>query len=438
MKKTLKGNRLKMQTQMTTRIMRQNNMRKLLTTTVMMCLVVLAYGQKYKVESVKMYYVGGDAATQTLEQKQASIADNLSLIKEAEKHPKTANDPKMWYYRGIVYLSLNNEGSDEQKAANPDALNTATQSFYNCMEADVKNRHTKDAKLQLVNCAIGHYNVAVSSFNAKDYAKALAAYQQVSKIFPYDEEEFLTKQAQIDPATIKLYSAYSAIGAGDVTMAKKYLQELIDEAYGDPRIYGDMADILLTEKDTTGALDILAQGREMYERDANLMRTELDIMMKLGRSEELTEKLDKAVEAEPNSAVLHFARAINYYNLDNDKEAEKGYLRVVEIDPTYADAFFNLGVIYLDRCKPIAKKIEKVSYEASLPMEEEIDALYAKAVAQFAKAMEVGEYSDAQKLDLAKNMKKLYGRLRQNDPTGEYKKKYDQMKTFIAELGGDD
>jgi len=35
-------------------------------------------------------------------------------------------------------------------------------------------------------------------------------------------------------------------------------------------------------------------------------------------------------------------------------------------------------------------------------------------------------------------MKKLYGRLRQNDSTGEYKKKYDQMKALIAELGDDD
>ncbi|MBO6515453.1 MAG: tetratricopeptide repeat protein [Bacteroidia bacterium] len=395
---------------------------------------VMVQAQPFKVESVKMSWEEGNM-DQTPEARHQRIAENLADIEAAKAHTKTSNNYKMWYYRGVTYLTLNNEGSDEQKGAHPDALNVATESFFKSIETDVKGKLTSLSKKGLVNCAIGHYNIGVSTFNKKDYKTALNAYSQVLKILPYDEDQFLLKQAQINKETIMLYSSYAASGAGDNAKAKELLQELIDNAYADPRIYGDMANILLEEKDTSGALKYIAMGREMDDRNVNLMRAELDLFMKLGRSEELIQKLNEAIENEPESEVLYFARAINYYNLGKDKEAEESYLKVVELDPNYADAWFNLGVIYLDRCKPIADKIAaETNYEKTLPMEEEIDALYAKAAEKFAEAMAVGDYPDDQKLDLAKNLKKLYGRLVANDD--KYQEKYDETKALIKELGG--
>ena len=276
----------------------------------------------------------------------------------------------------------------------------------------------------------------MSAFNAKEYDKALTSYEHVLSIYPHDKEEFLTKKAQINKETIILYSAYSASGAGNNAKAKELIQQLIDNSYADPRIYSEMANILLNEKDTTGALNYLAQGREMFESDANLMRIELQLYMKLGRSQELIDKLDKAIEIEPESAVLHFARAINFYNLGNDKEAEASYLKVIELDPDYTDANYNLGVIYLDRCKPIADKIDEVSYDEGLKYENQIDSLYAKAAGQFQSVMDNADHNNAQKLDLAKNLKKLYGRLKQNDKTGKYAPLYDEMKSLIKSLEG--
>lgn len=395
---------------------------------------VTAQAQKFKVESVKMAWESATANDQP-EDRYNRIDECLRDINAASQHAKTSNDPKMWYYRGVTYMAVHNEGSEEQKAKYPNALDIATESFFNSIETDVKNNFTALAKRGLVNCAIGHYNVAVSSFNAGDFKKALKAYETVLKIYPHDEEEYLLKQAQIPKETIMLYASYAASGSGDNATAKKYLQELIDNAYGDPRIYGDMANILLEEKDTTGALEFIAKGREMDERNANLMRAELDLFMKLGRSQELIDKLNKAIEAEPESEVLHFARAINYYNLGNLDEAEKSYKRVVELDPTYADAFFNLGVIYLDRCKPIADKIAKeTDWKKQEAMEIKIDSLYAQAATQFEEAMAVGEYSDPAKLDLAENLKKLYARLKSNNP--KYKPKYEEMSNLVESLGG--
>ncbi len=398
---------------------------------------LIAVAQPSNVESVKMSWESsGVEDGNDVEALQRRIDENIIDIEKAKAHVKTANNYKMWYYRGFTYLKVYNSGSEAQKEKYPNALDIATESFFNSINTDVKGKLVEPSKLQLVNCAIGHYNNGVAYFNAKEYDKALASYNMVLKIFPHDKEEFLTKKAGINKETIILYSAYSASGAGKTDQAKKLIQELIDNAYGDPRIYGEMASILLQEKDTTGALKYLALGREMFDRDVNLMRAELDLYMKLGRSQEVVDKLNAAIELEPESAVLHFARAISYYNIGNLEEAEKSYLTVIELDPTYTDANYNLGVIYLDRCKPLADKIEKVSYDEGLKYETQIDSLYAKAARQFKYVLDNAGYENEQKLDLAQNLKKLYGRLKQNDKTGKHKPLYEEMKAIITSVEG--
>lgn len=393
-----------------------------------------ATAQPYKVETVKMKW---DEASEdkTDEERNQRLQENLVDIEAAKEHPKTANDYKMWYYRGVTFITLHNSNNEELKAKYPNALDIATECFFNSMKVDAKERLIHQSKKGLVNCAIGHYNKGVNALGQGNYKEALASYQKVIEIFPYDEDEFLTKQAQINKETLIYYSAYAAGEAGDLAKAKELLNQLINQAYADPRIYSDMADILLKEKDTTGALSYIAKGREMYEDNAALIKAEIDLMMKLGRSQELIDKLEEAIKLEPDNAILYFASAINYYKLGDLAKAEANYKKVIEVDPAYADAYYNLGVIYLDQCKPIAEKIETVSYDESLKFEEQIDKLYAKAAEQFTLAMEVGDYTQEQKIDLAQNLKKLYGRLKQNDPTGKFKKRYDEMKSYI-EAGG--
>jgi tetratricopeptide (TPR) repeat protein len=399
---------------------------------------VLVSAQPSNVESVKMSWIASPDEDRTVEALQQRIEENIVDIEKAKAHVKTSNHPKMWYYRGFTYLKLYNDGSDAQKEKYPDALNIATESFFKSIDTDVKGKYIEQSKQQLVNCAVSHYNNGVSAFNSKKYDEALVSYGQVLRIYPHDKEQFLTKKAQINEETIILYSAISASGAGEKAKAKELIQQLIDNAYADPRIYDEMATILLDEKDTTGALEYISQGREMFPEDAQLMRLEINLFMAMDRSQELIDKLNAAIELEPSTTVLYFARAISYYNIGNNVEAEKSYLKVIELDPTYYDANYNLGVIYLDRCKPIADKIETVSYDEGLKLEDKIDALYIKASDQFKLVFDNTDWTDnvGGQVDLAKNLKKLYGRLKQNDKTGTYAPLYDEVKALIKSLEG--
>jgi Flp pilus assembly protein TadD len=54
----------------------------------------------------------------------------------------------------------------------------------------------------------------------------------------------------------------------------------------------------------------------------------------------------------PEDAVLQFNRAIAFEELGRLDEAERSYLRCLELDPTYADAHHNLAILLEKRGDP--------------------------------------------------------------------------------------
>jgi tetratricopeptide (TPR) repeat protein len=62
-----------------------------------------------------------------------------------------------------------------------------------------------------------------------------------------------------------------------------------------------------------------------------------------GRHAELLALCDRALEQAPASALLHFNRAVALDHLDRAPEAMAAYERSLALDPTLADAHYNLG-----------------------------------------------------------------------------------------------
>lgn len=386
--------------------------------------------QNYRVETVRTHFeIPAPAGSAEFYQ---YIDDNVTQIELAAKHEKTANHPKMWYYRGLTYLELYLQGTELQNQNHPNALNIATESFYNAIQTDIKDEFKEKSEKALLNCAIGHYNEGVAQFKEQKYTDAIFSYDKVLKIIPLDKDGQL-KRSNIVEEVVMQYSAYAAMAAENYEQAKKFLENLINKNFADPNIYVDMVRIYLIEKDTTGALKYVALGREMFENNVTLMEVELDLYLKQGRSKELIDKLNDAIALDGENKVYLFARAVTSMKLGNLDQAEADYKRVIEIDPGYADAYYNLGVVYTDRCKPLGEAYDKsTSFKEQNEIAAEIDEWYKKSANQFEEAMAIGNYSNADKLELAETLKKLYGRLMQNNPA--YTSKYKEIKELITSL----
>jgi tetratricopeptide (TPR) repeat protein len=378
-----------------------------------------ANAQKFTLESMKMELEDG-----TKTDADRNYDDLLKWAGEVKNHPKTSNDPKMWYYRGLTYLkvaSLNNELSE----ANPTAIKIALEAFNNAIETDVKNKVSKEAKTNLLNVAIGLYNTGYTAYTEEDYATAYADFASALPLIKYDVNDLL-KQNNLTADVLEQMMAFSAMNNGDEAKAIKALEGLVAKKTLETSIYANLAQLHLKGGDTTKALDVITAGKEMNEADKTLINLELDIYLKQGRSKELIEKLDAAIEEDPGSTIYYFARAISYEKLNETEKAAADYDKILEIDPEYYDAAYNKGVMYLNKVSEIVDKLNgEYDNDVIEAKEKEINDLYKLAIVQFENVFENNaDMLIEDKVELAGTMKKMYARL-------ELRDKYADMKAFV-------
>jgi len=377
-----------------------------------------ANAQKYNVQSMIMELDNsksdGDRDYENL----------LDLAEKTKANPKTANDPEMWYYRGLTFLKVSNMDNELSKKY-PNATELALEGFTKAIETDKKNKVTKMAEENLLNVAIGFYNKGYVAYNAKDYTAAYTAFGQALPLMKYDVDNKL-KRNNLTAEVLEQMMAYSAMNNGEDEKATKALQNLITNGSSDPVIYANLAKMQLKNGDTTAALSTIADGKEMNETSKDLNDMELNIYLQQGRSEELLTKLNTAIETDPGNVIYYFARAGTYDKMGQTDKAMADYDKMIEIDPESYDAYYNKGALYLAEVAGIIEELDG-EYKPSVidAKEAEIGEWYKKAIKEFEVVFEGNaDMPIAEKLDLADTMKKIYARLNQME-------KYNAMKSFI-------
>ncbi|MFY0643252.1 MAG: hypothetical protein JXR19_02180 [Bacteroidia bacterium] len=361
------------------------------------------------------------------------MAEALRMIDLAAEHPKTKASAKMFYFRGLTYLKIATEYPD-LGADHPDALDVAHTSFNKSIENDSKNKWTEKAKGHLLNVAIGFYNIGLNSYEAAEYQAAVDAFNKALPLLKYDVNGDL-KRAQLTEEEITRMIAYSALGMENNDLAITNFKSLINLGYDDPSIYVGLAQLQLIEGDTAAAMTTIASGRDMFELEKDLINMELDLYLKQGRSQELIDKLNNAIDQDPENTVYYFARAISYEELDKIEPdggytalAEADYDKIMELDPEYYDAFYNKGVMYVNKVSALVDEMQSkgiYSPKEVAVYTEKINANYRSAIVNFEYVFDNhGEMTDGDRMELARTMKKIYAQLSEMD-------KYNAMKDWI-------
>lgn len=373
--------------------------------------------QKFSVESMKMELdpskPDGDR----------NYDDLVRWAEETKEHPKTANDPKMWYYRGLTFLKISTMESELSKNY-PNALELAHEGFLNAIKTDAKNHVTEMAEGNLLNVAVGFYNKGYVNYQANDFATAYTSFETALPLMKYDVDNALRRN-NLTAEVLEQMMAYCAMNNGESEKAIQAFNSLVDKGSTDPTIFASLAQLQLKAGDTTGALATVDAGKELNESDKTLINMELDIYLKQGRSTELIDKLNAAIDADPASTIYYFARAISYEGLNEIEKAAADYDKIIEIDPEYYDAYYNKGVMYLNEVAAIVQELDG-EYKPSIieAKEAQISMWYVKAIAEFEKVFEENEEMPlSEKVELANTMKKIYARLERMDD-------YNRMKLF--------
>jgi tetratricopeptide (TPR) repeat protein len=137
----------------------------------------------------------------------------------------------------------------------------------------------------------------------------------------------------------------------------------------------------------------------------------------------------EALEKNPNDADLVFNLGVISANAKNRADAEKYYLRVIEINPKYTNAFINLAALKLEDEKVIIDEMNKLGTSAKDMKRYDVlkskrEELFKSTIPYLKKAYEL----ETTNIDVAKTLLNVYSALEMMPESKELKAKIKELE----------
>jgi tetratricopeptide (TPR) repeat protein len=333
-------------------------------------------------------------------------------------HEKTMNHPKTWYYRGNIYLQIALTDDPEYKSLDPNPLQVAYESYKKCEELDEKDEFIDDIRQNYRVIASNFFNQGVAKYNKADYTGAASYFLSTYSIYK--------EMGAIDTLALSNVALAYDI-AGEYDKAIEYYNELIELGYEDPMVYNALATIYLSQKgDTASSEKYVMDGRELFPDDYQLLIAETNLNLAKGDNEAALANLRKAVERDSLNKTIWFALGTNYENVGDLENAEKAYQKSIMLDPSYADAYYNMGAMFNNQAAEIIQQANELPLDAV----EEYNTEKAKADSLLEKALPYLEKSDELNpgnIPTLQTLKQIYTILNKMDKLKEVNAKIDSL-----------
>ena len=340
----------------------------------------------------------------------------MAEIEPTITEASTMSDPKTWFYRGNIYLQIHMSENPKYKGLDKDALTKAYDSYQKTMELDTKKEFYTETIQNLFIISEQFYNVGVLDFTKTppDYAGAYNSFLKAVEV----TETF----GSID--TLAMFNAaLSAENGKDFANAKKYYTKVKDLGYNNPLTYNSFAPIDMEMGDTTAAIAISSEGRKKYPENFNILIAETNIFLSTKQNDKAMANLAEAIVTDPENPTIHYAVGVNYAVMGNVKDAERSYMKAVELKPDYFEANYNLGALYVNQAAMLIDSANKLP----LSQIKEYDELKLQADKILEKSLpylEVASSLDPTDTNTLLSLKEIYTRLQM----------YDKLKEVNAKL----
>ena len=339
----------------------------------------------------------------------------------AAQHESTKTSSKMWMNRGNVFKAIYSDTSKKVNDIDSEAQEKALEAYINCLKYDKDNIYKDDVKGSIVITGSAVNKKANYYKYNKQFDKAQYCYELLEQALPYDFDQGLKRQnVTKEYVMFGKYDLYQK--AGNAQKAKEFADKLIEIKYKDPKIYTDMVNLSLTQKDTAAALAYIEKGKLLFEDNMDLITSELNIYLVRKKTDELKQKLVTAIELTPDNEILHFVLANLYKGTKQNEDAEKEYLKALEINPNYEPANYNLAVLYYSAGKEWNDKLNALGYKDPKTKEYETKSNdnFKKAVTYFETSYDLTK-DEASKANTKKVLRQLCLRLGDGEKAEKYK-----------------
>jgi len=174
--------------------------------------------------------------------------------------------------------------------------------------------------------------------------------KSVSNI-PVDQITILTERISKDANNAELYNSraklYLAVNKindalSDISKALQIYEKKAD-------FYLTLSDIYLAMNQVTKCQDALVKALTLSPEnvDAYLKFAELNLYLK--KYEDTHKNADKAIELQELTPKAHFIKGFAYKEMGDSSKAVRSFMKTIEIEPEYYDAYMQLGLMFSNR-----------------------------------------------------------------------------------------
>ena len=363
-------------------------MKRVLFSMVLLMAVSFAFAQEKNVKEAKS--IAGEV--------KPDFAKAEQLINEALTNPETKDNAATWDVAGYIQKRINEKEMENAYLRKPyDTLKVynSVLNMYNyyvkCDElaqipnekGKIKNKYrSANSKTilaerpNLINGGIQYFNLNKN----EDALKYFAAYVDAATL-PMMEKENLLEKDTILPQ-VAYYATLAADRVGDKDAVMKYAQYALKDKENGQFAMQLLTDAYKAKGDTAKWVEKLQEGIVKFPENQYFFANLVDYYSSSNQNDKAMQFADDMLAKDPNNKL--------YLYVKDYEKAIEFYKKTLDIDPAYAEACSNLGLVYLLQAQEYADKapadINDPNYATA---QAEIKKFYEAAKPYYEKAREL-------------------------------------------------
>ena len=296
-----------------------------------------------------------------------------ALINEAMTNPETKDQANTWNVAGQIQKSIVDKESEKAYLKQPYDTAKAYNGTYNMFEyflkcdeieqipnekgkvkfkfrnanADVMNSERPN----LINGGIYFFNLD----DNKNAYKFFSMYVDAAKSQMLEKEDLINKDTLL--SQIAYYAALSAARNEDYKNVLKYTPLASTDKEVGKYALEFQAQAYKALKDTANWIATLKDGVQKFPDYSFFFGHLVDYYANTGDFKDAMMFADNMIAKDPKNPFFLYVKGYLYQNLKEYDNAIDFYKKTIEVDPNYAEAYSNLGLIYCQQGLDYAEKV---------------------------------------------------------------------------------
>ena len=273
------------------------------------------------------------------------------------------------------------------------------------------------------------YYAASTSVSSKQYDRSLVLYEKLRALEFTGIEKTMSatnletqKKESFDNEMLMNISIKAKTHANPV-------EEFSDSKF--PEIIKNIALIYMQNGDNEKALEAFAVARAEDPDNMNLLLSEANLYYQMGNTLKFKELLELAVQKDPNNPELQYNLGVISSDIDDFENSKKYYLRAIELDSDYTNAYINLAALILSQEQTILDAMNSLG--SSKADDRKYDQLKEKRNQMFLKAIPYLESAMSTRIATNESITFLNSKAKRNQVSNQDLKD-NNLKNLVADV----